>query len=257
MYQIEIDIPDIVSEGKEKAMGFKHTKACQVVHRWAERRTPHLNDLINETEKSYVNFSIDCFFHLFQLQHDCHFVYFPDIIWSNCGCCSAFLRCSLTSPPTPLPVLCHTGITVSALASTPHLSKPSGKYFPPWFTYYIAEIQSQRHLVKISIVLLSEQWALLLMHCLYWAKRYAQSFPCKFTTHDPAQKNLQPEPLKRHKECISEKNKQALAHTNLASNTANITSTSVCPWEQEVVKNTTYPYILASQIRKSPCLGSL
>lgn len=98
---------------------------------------------------------------------------FPDIIWSNCGCCFAFLRCSLTSPPTPLPVLCHTGITVSALASTPHLSKPSGKYCPPWFTYYIAEIQNQRHLVKISIVFLSEQWALLLKHCLYWAKRYA------------------------------------------------------------------------------------
>lgn len=173
---------DITSEGKEKAMCFKHAKACQMVCRWTERHTPCLMDLVIETEKSYVTFSTDCFFQLFQLQCDCHFVYFPDIIWSNCGCCSAFLRCSLTSPLTLLPVLCHTGITISTLTSTPHLSKPSGKYCPPWFTCYIAEIQSQGHLVKISIVFLSEQRALLLMPCLYWAKRDAQSFPSKFAT---------------------------------------------------------------------------
>lgn len=182
------------------------------------------------------------------LQHDCHFVYFPDIIWSNCGCCSAFLRCSLISPPTPLPVLCHTGITISALASTPHLSKPSGKHCPPWFTYYIAEMQSQRHLVKISIVFLSEQWALLLMHCLYWAKRYAQSFLSKFTTMILLKRTCSLSLWRGIKNASLKK------QTSFASNTANITSTSVCPWEQEVVKNTTYPYILASQISKSPCL---
>lgn len=47
MYQIETDIPDIVSEGKEKAMCFEHTKVCQEVRRWTERRTPCLKDLIH------------------------------------------------------------------------------------------------------------------------------------------------------------------------------------------------------------------
>jgi len=59
----------------------------------------------------------------------------------------------------------------------------------------------------------------------------------------------------RHKACISEKRKPALVHTSLASNTANITAnTSVCPWEQDVMKNITSPYRLASQILKPPCL---
>ena len=123
-----------------------------------------------------MNFPTGCFFPLCQLQHDCHSVYFPDIIWSNCGRCSAFLICSLTSFPAPLPVLCHAGITLSTLASTPHLTKPSGKYSLPWITHYIAKVQSQRHLIKICFVFFSEQWAVLLKHCLHWAKNMHSTF---------------------------------------------------------------------------------
>lgn len=81
-------------------------------------------------------------------------------------------------PPTPLPVLCHAGITISTLASTPHLSKPSGKYRLPWITHCITKVQSQRHLVKTYFGFLSKQWGFLLM----LNEKYAQCFPKKFTT---------------------------------------------------------------------------
>lgn len=197
-----------------------------------------------------MNFPTGCFFPLCQLQRDCHSVYFPDIIWSNCGCCSAFLRCSLTSPPTPLPVLCHTGITVSTLASTPHLSKPSGKYSPPWITHYIAKVQSQRHLAKICFGFLSEQWALLLMHCLYWAENVHSAFQAN-SQQWPYLKELAVWALKEAWSLYIWKSEQALAHTSVASNTANITAnTSVYPWEQEVKENITSSYRLASQLLK-------
>lgn len=121
-------------KGQWKAMCYEHTKACWVFQNWAEWHVPSFKNLIIEMKYLYMNFPAGCFFPLCQFQHDCHSIYFPDIIWSNCGCCFAFLRCSLTSPPTPLPVLCHTGITIQTLASTPHLSKPSGKYSLPWIT---------------------------------------------------------------------------------------------------------------------------